>query len=108
MRISDWSSDVCSSDLVKKLEEQFPLALEVFIRGLRAGHPISAALELLTVDLADPIGSEFGIVVDEVTYGLELRDALQNMDERCGLEAMHMFVVKIGSASGRERGWQYG
>src|SRR3546814_7926457 len=82
MRISDWSSDVCSSDLVKKLEEQFPLALEVFIRGLRAGHPISAALELLTVDLADPIGSEFGIVVDEVTYGLELRDALQNMADR--------------------------
>src|SRR3546814_7092385 len=113
MRISDWSSDVCSSDLlaivaivalgskvspgavflvlllaaaigfglpmmiigrlrdrrIRKLEEQFPLALEVFVRGLRAGHPISAALELLTADLPDPIGSEFGIVVDEVTYG---------------------------------------
>src|SRR3546814_15665472 len=63
MRISDWSSDVCSSDL--------------------------------TADLPDPIGSEFGIVVDEVTYGLELRDALQNMAGRCGLEDMHMFVVSL-------------
>lgn len=78
---------------VKRLSEQFPVALEVFIRGLRAGHPIASALELLTVDLPDPIGSEFGIVVDEVTYGLELRDALQNMADRCGLEDMHMFVV---------------
>lgn len=84
---------------IKKLEEQFPLALEVFIRGLRAGHPISAALELLTVDLPDPIGSEFGIVVDEVTYGLELRDALQNMADRCGLEDMHMFVVSLAVQS---------
>src|SRR3546814_4871302 len=49
MRISDWSSDVCSSDLV--------------------------------------------------TYGLELRDALQNMADRCGLEDMHMFVVSLAVQS---------
>ena len=49
----------------KKLEQQFPVALDVFVRGLRAGHPISAALELLTHEMQDPIGSEFGLVVDE-------------------------------------------
>src|SRR3546814_8402577 len=66
---------------IRKLEEQFPLALEVLVRGLRAGHPISAALELLTADLPDPIGFELGIVVYEVTYGLDLRDAFQNLAE---------------------------
>lgn len=79
----------------KKLEQQFPIALDVFVRGLRAGHPIAAALDLLTQEMQDPIGSEFGLVVDEVTYGSDLRDALQNMAERCGLEDMHMFVVSI-------------
>jgi tight adherence protein B len=79
----------------KKLEQQFPVALDVFVRGLRAGHPISAALELLTQEMQDPIGSEFGLVVDEVTYGADLRDALQNMADRCGLEDMHMFVVSL-------------
>jgi tight adherence protein B len=79
----------------KKLEQQFPIALDVFVRGLRAGHPISAALELLTQEMQDPIGSEFGLVVDEVTYGADLRDALQNMADRCGLEEMHMFVVSL-------------
>lgn len=80
---------------LKKLEQQFPLALDVFVRGLRAGHPISAALALLAEESPDPIGSEFGIVHDEMTYGLELRDALQNMAERCGLADMHMFTVSI-------------
>ena len=79
----------------KRMEEQFPVALDVFVRGLRAGHPIAAALELLTVEMPDPIGSQFGLVVDEVTYGAELRDALQNMAERWDLDDMRMFVVSL-------------
>jgi len=79
----------------KKMEEQFPVALDVFVRGLRAGHPIAAALDLLTVEMPDPIGSEFGVVVDEVTYGAELRDALQAMAERWDLDDMRMFVVSL-------------
>ncbi|HEY0625773.1 MAG TPA: type II secretion system F family protein [Allosphingosinicella sp.] len=79
----------------KKLTEQFPIALDVFVRGLRAGHPIAAALELLTQEMTDPIGSEFGLVVDEMTYGADLRDALQNMADRCGVDDMQMFVVSL-------------
>lgn len=83
----------------KKIEEQFPIALDVFVRGLRAGHPIAAALDLLTVEMPEPIGSEFGIVVDEVTYGSEIRDALQNMAERWDLGDMRMFVVSLSVQS---------
>jgi tight adherence protein B len=79
----------------KRMEEQFPVALDVFVRGLRAGHPIAAALELLTVEMPDPIGSQFGLAVDEVTYGAELRDALQTMAERWDLDDMRMFVVAL-------------
>jgi len=79
----------------KKMQEQFPVALDVFVRGLRAGHPIAAALDLLTVEMPDPIGTQFGLVVDEVTYGAELRDALQSMAERWDLEDMRMFVVSL-------------
>jgi tight adherence protein B len=83
----------------KKIIEQFPTALDVFVRGLRAGHPIAAALELLTVEMPDPIGSQFGLVVDEVTYGAELRDALEAMADRWDLEDMHMFVVSLSVQS---------
>ena len=49
--------------------------------------------------MPDPIGSEFGLVVDEVTYGAELRDALQDMAERWDLEDMRMFVVSLSVQS---------
>lgn len=79
----------------KKMQDQFPVALDVFVRGLRAGHPIAAALDLLTVEMPDPIGSQFGIVVDEVTYGADLRDALSAMADRWDLDDMRMFVVSL-------------
>jgi len=79
----------------KKIQDQFPVALDVFVRGLRAGHPIAAALDLLTVEMPDPIGSQFGLAVDEVTYGAELRDALQSMADRWDLDDVRMFVVSL-------------
>jgi len=83
----------------KKMQDQFPVALDVFVRGLRAGHPIAAALDLLTVEMPDPIGTQFGVVVDEVTYGAELRDALQAMADRWDLDDMRMFVVSLSVQS---------
>jgi tight adherence protein B len=81
------------------MQEQFPVALDVFVRGLRAGHPVAAALDLLTVEMPDPIGSEFGTVMDEVTYGADLRDALSDMAERWDMEDIRMFVVSLAIQS---------
>jgi len=83
----------------KRMIEQFPTALDVFVRGLRAGHPIAAALDLLTVEMPDPIGSQFGLAVDEVTYGADLRDALEGMADRWELDDMRMFVVSLSVQS---------
>lgn len=79
----------------KKMQEQFPVALDIFVRGLRSGHPISSALDLLTKEMEDPLGSEFGMVVDEVAYGVDLRDALQTLADRWGIEDIQMFVVSL-------------
>jgi tight adherence protein B len=83
----------------KKVDEQFPVALDIFVRGLRAGHPIASALDLLTAELPEPIGPEFGVVVDEVSYGAELRDALQSLAERWDSDDIRMFVVSIAVQS---------
>lgn len=83
----------------KRMEEQFPVALDIFTRGLRAGHPISSALFLITEEMEDPIGSEFGIVGDEIAYGADLTDALLAMADRWGLEDMRMFVVSVSVQS---------
>ena len=83
----------------RKFQEQFPVALDIFVRGLRAGHPIASALDLLTTEMPDPIGSEFGLVVDEITYGADLKDALSAIAERWDLDDMRMFVVSLSVQS---------
>lgn len=79
----------------KKIQEQFPVALDIFVRALRSGHPIASAIELLTTEMEDPIGSEFGLIADEISYGAELTDALNDMAERWDLDDMRMFVVSL-------------
>lgn len=79
----------------KRMQEQFPVALDIFVRALRSGHPVAAAIELLTTEMEDPVGSEFGLVSDEVTYGAELADALHAMAERWDLDDIRMFVVSL-------------
>lgn len=82
-----------------KMEEQFPISLDIFVRALRAGHPVASAIELLTKEMKDPIGSEFGLVADEVSYGAELTDSLDSMAERWDLEDIRMFVVSLSVQS---------
>lgn len=77
------------------LEDQLPLALDIVIRSLRAGHPVVSALQLVTSEMGDPIGSEFGLIVDETTYGFELREALANFARRTGSEDAHFFAVSV-------------
>ena len=79
----------------KRVEEQFPISLDIFVRALRAGHPVASAIDLLTNEMPDPIGSEFGLVADEVAYGSDLADSLAAMAERWNLEDIRMFVVSL-------------
>jgi len=83
------------SNRLKKFSEQLPDALDVMVRSLQAGHPISAAVGLVSKEMADPIGTEFGIAVDEMTYGLDMREALQNMGRRIEVQDFQYVVVAI-------------
>lgn len=85
---------------IKKLSAQLPDALDLMVRSLRAGHPMNAALALVSKEMADPIGTEMGIVVDEMTYGLGFREALENLRARIPAPDLHYFVVTINIQSG--------
>jgi len=81
---------------LRRLEEQMPLALDVVNRALRAGHPVISAVQLAGNEMGDPIGSEFGLIVDETTYGSEFREALANFARRSGSQDAHFFAVSVG------------
>ncbi|HXV25093.1 MAG TPA: type II secretion system F family protein [Alphaproteobacteria bacterium] len=85
---------------LKRFSEQLPDALDVIVRSLRAGHPVASAMGLVAKEMPDPIGSEFGITVDEMTYGLALPDALANMAERVDQGDLKFVMVAINIQHG--------
>jgi tight adherence protein B len=89
-----------------KFEAQFPDALDIIIRSLRAGHPVPVAIAMVGREMKDPIGSEFGIVSDEVTYGADLETAMRNLYARIGSDDLPLFVtaVAIQSSTGGNLG----
>src|SRR5204862_2925545 len=83
----------------KAFGAQFPYALDMIVRSLRAGHPVPIALSMVAREMKDPIGSEFGIVVDEITYGADLESALRNLYFRIGQDDLPLFVTAVGIQS---------
>jgi tight adherence protein B len=84
---------------LKQIETQLPLALDVVNRAIRAGHPVISAVKLAALEMSDPIGSEFGLIVDETTYGAEFKDALENFARRTGSRDAGFFAVAVGIQS---------
>lgn len=79
----------------KAFLDQFPNAVDLVARSLQAGHPIPVALGLVAEQAPDPIGSEFGIAIDEMAFGLDRDEALSNMVQRFPLPELHLFVAAI-------------
>jgi len=87
----------------KKFGAQFPDAIEIIVRSLRAGHPVPVAISMVARELPDPVGSEFGIVSDEITYGADLESAMRNLYFRVGTDDLPLFVTAVaiqGSTGG--------
>lgn len=78
-----------------KFEEQLPDALTVAARALRAGLPFGEALQLVSREMPEPIGKEFGIVFNEVNYGGDVRVALLGMLERVPSVAVMAMVTSV-------------
>lgn len=82
------------------LTRQLPDALELLARGLRVGHPLNTSVQAVANEMADPIGSEFGIMFDQVSYGDDLTDAFNEFAERVDIEDVSYLSASIGIQHG--------
>lgn len=76
-------------------EEQFPEALDLMARALRAGHAFQTSLGMAADEMKDPVGPEFKMTYDRQNFGLPLREALQQMTERVPLLDVRFFVTAV-------------
>jgi tight adherence protein B len=78
-----------------RFEEQFPDAMELLSRAVRAGHAFTTAFSLIAEEMADPVAEEFRATFQQQNLGLPLRDALQNMAERVPLPDVKIFIAAL-------------
>jgi tight adherence protein B len=77
------------------MEEQLPDAVELMVRSLRVGHPFSAAIQIVSKEIADPLGTEFGIIADEAAYGAVVAESLSNFAERMDSQDLRFLAVAV-------------
>ena len=80
---------------VRKFEEQFPEALALMSRALKAGHTFTTGLQMVSEEMAKPIGPEFKLLFDEQNYGRALPDALKEFARRIPLLDARFFVTAV-------------
>jgi len=76
-------------------EAGLPEALDLMVSGLRAGHSLIAAMGLVGRECPDPVGGEFRICFEEQNYGLELKNALDNLTDRVPLQDIKIVATAI-------------
>ncbi|MFT5341509.1 MAG: tight adherence protein B [Paracoccaceae bacterium] len=77
------------------IEEQLPDAVELMVRSLRVGHPFTSAIQIVAKEVADPLGTEFGVIVDENAYGRDISEALREMAERLDMQDMRFLSMAV-------------
>jgi len=80
---------------VLKFEEQFPEALALIARALRAGHTFTTGLSMVGEEMPAPIGHEFRLLYDQQNYGMPLADALKDFARRVPLLDARFFVTAV-------------
>ena len=79
----------------RRFEENFPEALDLLSRAIKAGHAFTTAMGMVADDASDPIGPEFKKTFDEQNFGLPLKDALNNLAVRIPILDVRFFATAV-------------
>lgn len=80
---------------IAKFSEQLPDAIDVIVRGVRSGYPFTVALGLVGKEMGDPIGTEFGMTSDEISFGSEVGSALDHLFQRVGHADLLYLIMSL-------------
>jgi tight adherence protein B len=90
-----WRVSQLRAKRLLKFESQFPEALDLMTRAMRAGHSLTFGFQMVGEELPDPIGSEFAQIAEEIKLGQDLRIALGNLVYRMEAGDLPFFITAI-------------
>jgi tight adherence protein B len=80
---------------MRQIEEMLPDAIDLFTRAMRAGHNIHSGLQVLAEETLEPLGGEFKKVVEDLTLGSTVGEALHSLGDRVPLLDMRFFSTGV-------------
>ena len=80
----------------KKFLDEFANAIDVIVRGIKAGLPVNDTLKVIAVESPDPVGPEFQAVIDGQKLGVPLDQGLERMYERIPLAEVNFMSIVVG------------
>ena len=80
---------------LRKFEEEFPEALDLIARALKAGHAFVTGLKMVADEMHEPIGPEFRKTFDEQNFGLPLKESLENLTHRIPSLDVRFFATAV-------------
>jgi tight adherence protein B len=83
----------------KKFSTEFPNAVDIIVRGVKAGLPLGDCLRIISLEAQDPVRSEFKIIVEDQTLGIPMDQAVQRLPERIPLTEANFFAIVIALQS---------
>ncbi|MDB5649283.1 MAG: Pilus assembly protein [Hyphomicrobiales bacterium] len=78
-----------------KFSNEFPNALDVIIRGIKAGLPLGDCLRIIATEAVEPVKSEFRLIVESQTVGLTVGEAVERIAERVPVSEAKFFSIVI-------------
>ncbi len=82
------------------LSSQLPDALDLMSRGLKVGHPLNTTIASVARDMIDPVATEFGIILDQISYGDDLVGAFRDFADRIDAEDARYLATAVAIQNG--------
>jgi tight adherence protein B len=80
---------------VNKFTVKFPDAIELLVRGLRSGLPVSETLGIVSTEVPGPVGEEFKLITERMKIGKPMEDALQDTANRLNMAEFSFFCITL-------------
>lgn len=90
-----WRMARARNKRIARFEFQFPEALDLMGRAMRAGHAFNTTVKMVADELAEPMARDFRILFDEMNYGVPVSEALMRLAHRVPLSDVSYFVVAV-------------
>jgi len=90
-----WFLKRCRNKRLKTFGTEFPNALDIIVRGIKAGLPVNDCLRIIATDTTEPVRGEFRQIIEAQALGLPLSDAVGKLYERMPCAEANFFGIVI-------------